>query len=343
MAHTSRSAGSRPGTDETAGGLVESPLQLLCAVEAFAAGLVGPRLRLRVRSDVPSLGTALAQLDRLGLPDGIEPELVPGRAGLTAREPLQLTGDANSGIVQAWTLTHGFRRLVVVDDGLDTLELARVLTTPGQAVVRLRGSDGRVRRLLGRAVGHRLRRAARAGRVTIFTAMPLPADHRRALADLGVDLRTNIFSWLRSLPAPEAPPEPVVLVGSALVADGLVHPGLYVDWVRELAALGPVRYLPHRRQRGDVLAVLADVPGVVVDAPGAPVELRLRGLVAGQCVTMLPSTTAVLLTRILSPRGVRVRPRGVPANWWTPAAGPQLRTHLDQVVDLAERVRRADG
>jgi hypothetical protein len=111
----------------------------------------------------------------------------------------------------------------------------------------------------------------------------------------------------------------------------------YAAWVRGLASEGPVRYVPHRRHDPLVTALLQRVPALTVDVPDAPVEVRLRGLAAGQRVVSLPSTAAVTLTRLLAPRGVAVTPHAVPDHWWTTRATPALREHLDTALRLAQR------
>jgi len=126
-------------------------------------------------------------------------------------------------------------------------------------------------------------------------------------------------------------------------ADGLIDADRYVDWIRSLAKEGALRYLPHRRQTPEVLAALAAIDGVTVDAPGAPVEIRLRGLRAGQRVVSLPSTSTILLTTIISPLGVPVTALDVPADWWTSRASADHRAHLTSVVELARQARAAVG
>ncbi len=163
-------------------------------------------------------------------------------------------------------------------------------------------------------------------------------DH---LTAQGFELVRNEFAWLAQAPASGAPTEPTVVIGSALAADGLIDTDAYVGWVRSLAADGPLRYLPHRREPDTALSRLAAIEGLVLDAAGAPVELRLRGMTASQRVVSLPSTAAVLLTTILAPRGVAVMPQAVPESWWTDRAAPSLRAHLSSVLRLAADARAA--
>lgn len=328
-----------PHTVRPAGALVESPLQLLCTIEAHAAGLGGTTTRVHVRDDVPALGDALDEMRRYGLPDGFSTELTGTRAALTAREPVWLVGDAFSGLFQATApLRRGLDRLVLVDDGLATLDLARRLAEH-EPLVRPRATPGRARRLLGTVAARRLRDLAAAGRVTLFTALPLDDTVAERLRAQGFTVLRNEFAWLAQAPAAGAPAEPTVVIGSALAADGLVDTDAYVAWVRSLAEHGPLRYLPHRRESDAVLARLAALDGVALDSAGAPVELRLRGMTASQRVVSLPSTAAVLLTTILAARGVAVAPQHVPDPWWTDRASPALRAHLSSVLRLAEQAR----
>lgn len=328
----------RSSAQRVAGALVESPLQLLCTLEAHAAGLGGEQVHVHVRDDVPALGDALAAVREFDLPSGITFDLAGRRTALTAREPVWLVGDAFSGLFQVTATLRRPEQVVLVDDGLATLELARLLARSAP-LVRLNGRALGARRRLGAVAAGRLRSLAAAGRVTIFTALPLEADLAGALRSQGFDVRHNDFSWLARQVVKDAPTEPTVVVGSAMPADGLVAADSYVSWVRGLAADGPLRYFPHRRQTEQVLTELRQIPGVVVDAPGAPVELRLRGLSAGQRVVSLPSTSAVLLTTILGPRGVDVAPHDVPDSWWSPNASAELRSHLRSVLDLARAAR----
>jgi hypothetical protein len=328
----------RSSAQRVAGALVESPLQLLCTLEAHAAGLGGGRLHVHVRDDVPALDDALAAVRQFDLPSDITFDLAGRRTALTAREPIWLVGDAFSGLFQVTATLRRPEQVVLVDDGLATLELARLLARSAP-LVRLHGPALGARRRLGAVAAGRLRSLAGAGRVVIFTALPLEPELHAALRSQGFDVRHNGFSWLSRQVVADAPTEPTVVVGSAMPADGFVAADAYVGWIRGLAADGPLRYFPHRRQTDAVLAELRQIPGVVVDAPGAPVELRLRGLSAGQRVVSLPSTSAVLLTTILGPRGVEVTPHDVPDAWWSPRASTELRAHLRSVLELARAAR----
>lgn len=327
--------------------VVESPLQLLGALEAHAAGQAGARTEIRVRSGVPALDAAARTLDAAGLPDGVVLHL-GATADDTSSAPrgAWLVGDAFSGQWQAAFVRRSPRgRVVLLDDGLATVTLARALVAGTPAVRASRrsgGVAGAARNALGSLVTRKLRRLARDGRVTMFTAMPLDVPLVTHLHGIGVEVVTHRFEWLATQRPPLAPAEPVVVVGSGLVADGWVRAEPYVQWIASLAEFGPVAYLPHRRSDPAVVARLAGLPGVRVDEAGLPVEMRLRGLRAPQRVVCLPSTAYVLLDALHSSTGVRIQARPVPDDWWTGNAAPDVREHLSSVLALrpANRLNR---
>lgn len=314
--------------------LVESPLQLLGALEAHAAGLAGARTTVLVRPGVPSLDRAAQALREGTLPDGLT--LVDGHGTVPGAAPW-LVGDAFSGQWQAQLLrTPPPGDVVLLDDGLATVTLARLLVA-GRALVRPTRSAGRTsaaRRVLGRLTTARLRRLAAQGRLRLFTAMPLDVRVIGQLRRMGVDVVVHRFEWLAGQPAVPGPAEPTVVVGSALVADGWVRPEPYVGWVRQVAAGGAVLYLPHRRSDPEVLERVASLDGVRVQPAGLPVEMLLRGLRAPQRVVCLPSTAYVLLGALHASTGVRVEATPVPDDWWTGKAAPAVREHLSSVLAL---------
>ena len=318
--------------------VVESPLQLLGALEAHAAGLGGGHTDIRVRSGVPALDAAAVTLDTAGLPAGATIHLGTSADDSSARRGAWLVGDAYSGQWQSAFLRRRTReRIVLLDDGLATVKLARTLVAGAPAVRASRRSSGVVgaaRLQLGHLVTRRLRRLAGEGRVTLFTAMPLDLPLMTQLHEIGVDVVTHRFDWLATQKPPVAPSEPTVVVGSGLVADGWVRADPYVTWVERLAEFGPVAYLPHRRSDPAVVARLAALPGVRVDEAGLPVEMRLRGLRPPQRVVCLPSTAYVLLDALHASTGVRVQVRPVPDDWWTGNAAPDVREHLSSVLAL---------
>lgn len=315
---------------------VESPLQLLGAVEAHAAGHAGARTRVLARSDVPALAPAVEAVRSLGLPGGLDVDVAPAPSRLP--HDVLVVGDLFSRAFRS-ALVRAVRppsRIVVVDDGTAVLDLAHRLTS-GSSLVRIGAPPGAPRLGLAALAARRLRHVAETGGLSLCTALPLDADLRAWLRLLGVDVHEHDFGWLRDRPTGDAPQETTVVVGSALAADGLVQPDRYVAWVRGLAADGPVRYVPHRRHDPRVSALLERVPGVAVDVPGAPVEIRLRGLRPGQRVVTLPSAPALTLPRLVAPRGVAVVPHAVPRGWWTERVTPELYRRAARVHDLATR------
>jgi len=308
----------------------ESPLQLLCVVEARHAGIVEPGTRVLCRPGLAALRRTRAELRRLDLPEGLE--LATGdnpmprpRSGET-----WMFGDAFSGRVQLTWLTAGPARVVLVDDGLATIHLLELLAAEHpHPLLRARARTGLGRRMLGLAAALRLRAAARAGRLTVFTALPVPAALADAAAARGATIRTHDFGWLRSQPvAHPRPSERTVVLGTALVRNGLVHRDRYLDWLGRLGAEEPVAYYPHRREEPADLDRIRRMPGVALREAGAPVEMTLRDLEPGQRVLSLPSTAVTSLRVLLAPRGVPVDAVEVPGDWWTPRATPDIRSHL---------------
>ncbi|GGM62120.1 hypothetical protein GCM10010106_05140 [Thermopolyspora flexuosa] len=308
----------------------ESPLQLLCVVEARHAGLVGPGTRVVCRAGLAALRRTRAELRRLDLPDGLELATADGRMPRPRRGATWVFGDAFSGRVQVTWLTGAPGHVVLVDDGLATVHLLELLVADHRPpLLRARARAGLARRTLGRAAAARLRAAARAGRLTVFTALPVPERLRQAAADRGATIRTHDFGWLRAQPVEHPPPpERTVVLGTSLVRNGLVRRDRYLDWLARLGEREPIAYYPHRREEPADLARIGDLPGIALRPAGAPVEMTLRALAPGQRVLSLPSTAVTSLRVLLAPRGVRVDAVEVPGDWWTPLATPDLRSHL---------------
>lgn len=308
---------------------VESPLQALSVVEAHARGALGERTALVARPGVPALEATLHELAALELPDGLELE-APGTG--PGRSPESwVVGDAFSGVVQKALLRGMPRELVVVDDGAATLHLLALLAR-GAPLVRARAGTSPVRAVLGRIASHRLRHAAMAGRVTVLTAYRVPDSLRLDLDRLGVRLRGHVFEWVRSQAAPEAIPQRTVLLGSAAVVDGLVHPAHYLDWVADHAQEGPLAYFAHRREDESTLGPVQAIPGVEVRQTGVPVELALRGLGPRHRIVSLPSSTTTTLRLVLAGRGTAIDVQPVAESWWTPSAPRAARALIASQV-----------
>ncbi|MER7499487.1 hypothetical protein AB0L05_16240 [Nonomuraea pusilla] len=305
---------------------VESPLQMLCAVEAHHAGLLGPATVVVPRAGLRALKATRRELLRLGLPPGLE--LAEPRERMPRR--LNAVGDAFSGRVQVRWLTSLPGEVVVVDDGLATLRLLELLAEgPFRPLLRARAEPGLLRGALGLAAALRLR----AGRVSVFTALPVPEPLAASVRAAGVRLVTHDFAWLRAQPpSPQGPSERTVVLGTSLVRNGLVHRDRYLRWLTGLAEREPLAYYPHRREDPVDVALIRESPGITVHDAGVPAELTLRGLDPGQRVLSLPSTAISSLRVLLSPRGVAVEPVDVPDDWWTSRAAPALRSHLTGVT-----------
>jgi hypothetical protein len=317
---------------------VESPLQALSVIEAHAAGRLGRRTLLTARPGVRMLAPTLSHLARLDLPEGLSVDsgAHPGRTGRPADGRTWVIGDGFSGAVQKELALDGSGELVVVDDGRATLHLLDLLAN-GAPLTRARADASPARRLLGRVAAHRLRRAAREHRLTVVTAYAVDPELRTRLEALGARLRRHRFEWLRGQALPDAPEQATVVLGSAMVHDGLVHAQPYLDWVRERARDTPVAYFPHRREAGETLDRLQRTAGVQVYRPTVPAELSLRGLGPAHAVVCLPSTTATTMRAVLSGRGTRMVVDPVREHWWTHRATLSVRALLgaDDLVGTA--------
>ncbi|MFG1944269.1 hypothetical protein [Nonomuraea sp. NPDC048826] len=305
---------------------VESPLQMLCAVEAHHAGLLGPSSVIVPRAGQRSLKATRRELRGLDLPAGLE------LAEPSEHMPLRpaAVGDAFSGRVQLRWLTAFPGRIVVVDDGMATIRLLELLAARRyRPLLRARARPGMARAALGLAAAIRLH----ASGVTVFTALPVAPDLAGAVRGAGVELVRHEFPWLRGQPPTvPGPAERTVVLGTSLVRNGLVRRDRYLRWLTDLAAEEPLAYFPHRREDPADVAIIRERPGVTVHDGGAPAELTLRALDPGQRVISLPSTAISSLRVLLGPRGVAVEPVRVPDEWWTHRAGPALRSHLTGVT-----------
>ncbi|MFG1679817.1 hypothetical protein ACGFNP_06555 [Nonomuraea sp. NPDC049269] len=305
---------------------VESPLQMLCAIEAHRAGLLGPVTAVVPRAGLRALKATRRALSDLALPEGLE--LAEPRERMP-RSP-HAVGDAFSGRVQLRWLVSLPGRIVIVDDGLATLRLLELLAAgPYKPLLRARAHPGKLRAALGLAAAIRLR----ASRVSVFTALPVSDELALAVRAAGVDLVRHDFGWLREQPlGGPGPVERTVVLGTSLVRNGLVRRDRYLSWLTDLAAEEPLAYFPHRREDPADVALIRERPGITVYDAGVPAELTLRGLDPSQRVLSLPSTAISSLRVLLTPRGVAVEPVDVPDDWWTSRAAPALRSHLTGVA-----------
>jgi hypothetical protein len=312
---------------------VESPLQLLGVIEAHAAGFLGAATRVVPRKGVHGLPATLAAVADLTLPPGLR--LEPARSGspAPAADRTWVLGDPLSGRVQRQLVAAGDGPIVLVDDGRATLHTLERLAT-GQPLTRAKLTASLPRRVLGRAVGDVLRSVAADGRLTVFSVYDLPGATRAPLAALGVRFARHHFDWLRAaasdVDAFDGFRARHVVLGTALVVDGLVDPRRYLSWVTAMAgsSSGPWTYWAHRREDPSTLAAVAGMPGVDIRQDGLPVELGVSGLGPGDRVSSLPTSALATLADVLAGRGVRIDDYPIPAGWWSSGVPADLRAHL---------------
>ncbi len=309
---------------------VESPLQLVNAVEHAHASQAPTRIL--VRPGVETLDDVADAIEP-ALPEGTMLErgvgsAVTSRAG---RARSLLAGDVYSGQLRAVLAAGPVNELVIVDDGAVMLSLAEQLASSAP-VTRPANAEGSVMRFLGGVASRRVRSLMEQGRVTVRTAYD-DADEVKALADLGATILRNDYAWTRTSAGRLSKHlEGTVVVGSAMVADSLVRPERYRDWLVGLAAAGEVTYLPHRRERAKDVADYATIPGLRVYRPGIALELVLAQQPRLSRVVTLPSSVLATLTHIL-PETVALELAPVPDAWWTESAAADFRTMVRRIEE----------
>lgn len=314
---------------------VESPLQLLSAVETHAAGLLGTDIRIVPRLGMPLEATTQALLNHA--PGGVRFEPAARRPPLP-KSPADrfVTGDAYSGKVQR-ALMAGVKakEIVIIDDGMATLALIKQLISEDPLpLVRARTRNSAARLAMGLACWHRLRQLGREGRLLIVSALQVDAVSRQRMAELGIKFAQHKFEWLATQPVAERFTEPTLLIGSAMVADQLIHEEPYLQWVRDIADEGPVAYFPHRRETPELLEKIAQHGQVVLKEHTVPIEMRLRVLRPGQEIRALPSTVIPSLRLLLGPDARYLYPQAVHENWWTAGTPRELREHLSSSLKV---------
>jgi hypothetical protein len=303
---------------------VESPFQLLGALEAHSSGVLGERLVVLPRQGVEPLAVTIAELQRLGMPPGVS-VLMPGPAPHRHSGPLAI-GDAFSGAVHRMLLQSSPRALVLLDDGRSTRRVMDALVMPGVPLIRPHIMPSPPRALLARLALGKLKRMARRGRLRVVTALNLPDLVIDAATQSGIQIQKHDFAWLRGLPGDAVPTTDTVVLGTSLVANDLITAGPYLDWVCGIAKDGPVTYRAHRREDERTLEPLSRCPGVVVETGQVPVEVSLRRMTSRNRVLTLP-TTAVSTLRLITPQA-RIQEFAVPDCWWLPHVPTVARRHL---------------
>jgi hypothetical protein len=283
---------------------VESPLQLIAAAE-WAARQQEPivvALRLGSAQMAATAEELMARGARFA-------ECVPYYGipwGLLARHRTWAIGDAFSGQFRLAASVVRPATITLLDDGAQTLPLVDALlektgfARPGQ-----HESVGST--LLGGTARARMLRMALRERLELTTAFALGPDRLSGLAERGVRVIPHTLTWVRGTARPIEVPGNRVLLGSARPVDGLLPRGRYLSWVASEGALGPLAYLPHRRERPDMVEAVSELPGVTVFETGLPIELVLAGTRAPLEVLTLPSSATTTLAHVLEGTGSTIR------------------------------------
>jgi hypothetical protein len=318
--------------------LVESPAQLLNAIEWGHAtgGLTG--LRIVVLAPLDPRGVAqLSAVAELAGGLGLDIRVEPVRAGARSRmagaahlarelpavEQLVL-GDPFSGFMQALLPLVAARRLVVIDDGTATWEFASCIDQQ-RPMVRWGQAEARSRRgsFATRALSPRFGRE-----LTVFTSLT-------DAVPLGASGLPNDYAWACSLGTPSVAVGETAIIGTSLVATGLVDRAAYVAAVAAVAGRHSAgSYVAHRREDDRTLSEIASASQLRIERPNLPVELaaRVAPTIAEHLITF-PSTTANTLPIVLAGLGVRVEMCPPEEAWFTAAATPHARRFVQRIAD----------
>jgi len=281
---------------------VESPLQLLGAAE-YAASLGRP-IAVAYRLTGPQMPTTMAELLARGaLFSSVAPYYgIPWT--LLHDQPDWAIGDGFSGQFRMAAAVLRPHSITLLDDGDMSIHLASALL--GRTGFARRGiHESGLATLLGGLARDRMLRLAGSGRLTMFSAF---ADDPTvaAVPARDVELVRNTFTWLRAHPKPARLPHARVVLGSARVTDGLISEQRYLDWLRSVAAAGPISYLPHRREERARLAGISSLEGVVIVDSGLPAELLLAGTAEPLEILMMRSSASTTLRAVLEGTGSTV-------------------------------------
>ena len=308
---------------------IESPLQFVNAVE-YAFATEEP-LRVIPRASTPQLSGVVESLrDSLPPQVTLAPEAGQASATLFVRSRAILIGDAHSGQVRA-TLAASFARdVVMVDDGsamlaaMDQVARRRPMKRPGV-------DETALAKTLGSVASHRLHRAARRGRLQVFTAYSQSAP-ARSLASIGAAVSGNTYGWLRSLDAGHGiAGVKTIVAGSALVVDGLIAEEPYLEWV-QVHAVPDAVYVAHRREQDAFLERVTSMTGLPVVHPDVPLEFLAAASASLERIATLPSSVLATLVHAVPP-GVTVDVTPVADEWWMPGADAAMKHLLEAVMD----------
>ena len=309
---------------------VESPLQFLSALEAHEPD---EDLLIRARANAKGMTSFLDAFDPSWLPKNIELDRAGAKPKILRKQsPDRIyIGDACSGQVhKAIAMAYLERRLpevVILDDGLATYSTIEILTAKRGPLVRPRQKLKASRAIMAAHVADRLRGLAHSGRLRWHTALPVSKSMRKEFLKTGAQITCHKFEHLQTLPTGGSHPRDNPVIGSALVADGLIHEDTYLSWLGSLIAEGPITYYPHRRETDEFLTKLRANERVRIKNLGLPIELRLVNLPAESIIRTLPSTAAVSLAT-LNP-DVTISVTKIPPEWWTGTSADSLRESLN--------------
>lgn len=311
--------------------LVESPLQLLCALETLRRH---ERMHVHFRMDAEQAKAIIASLREDRLPDSIDFITWKAAKRMLAQRPQRIIiGDPCSGRIQRH-LTSGYAvsklpEITIVDDGLSSIDVMEQLVLSDKPISRPRNRLSQARRALSAVFSSRLRGLLRKDRLTWVTALSIDAVFADRLRDAGLTVEHHTFAFLSALPSSKKTAPSRIVLGSALASDGLLRRDAYLGWLSRRAAEGPFAYYPHRREKEHDLDAVRALPGVEIADVGLPVEIRLRGLSKGTEVLSLPSTAAVNLA-VVSPKA-RVRVHPIDEDWWESSAPKEFRRVVDRI------------
>ncbi|EFG46860.1 hypothetical protein HMPREF0183_1859 [Brevibacterium mcbrellneri ATCC 49030] len=305
--------------------IVESPLQFLAALETHKASTLFCYDSATMRDFVEKLPLSfLADITvKWGLP--------PTRTFTAAQNVI--VGDLNSGSFQLLLVRARGKlpALTVVDDGRATITAFENVVSKAP-LVRSRVSNSVVRTGLGHVASRILYAHAQRGHITWFTALTLNDSLRTRVENAGVRIESHSFSTIRSFPWDDLPTSGPFVIGSAMVADGVIDEDSYFCWLENLG-LDQFAYIAHRRESSAFLNRVGSIPGATVYAAGLPVEIRLSHAQAGSEVYSLPTTATETLP--LTMDAPKIKTTFVPDDWWKPNVTMKTKMELNTAVNRA--------
>lgn len=303
--------------------IVESPLQFLSAMEVCESPTLFCYDSATMRDFVEKL--PLSFLSGVNVEWGL-----PALSTFVSAENV-LVGDLNSGSFQQLLVRARGKipALTVVDDGRATITSFEsvVSKTP---LVRSRVSNSVARTALGHVASRILYTHAQRGHITWFTALSLNDSLHTRVENAGVRIKSHSFSTIRSFPWDDLPTSGPFVIGSAMVADGLIDENSYFCWLENLG-LDQFAYIAHRRENSAFLNRVRSIPGATVYKAGLPVEIRLSQADTGSEVYSLPTTAAETLPLTMS--APKITSTFVPDDWWKPNVTMKTKLELNKTAE----------